>query len=62
VRGTDAVTGAGLGLATVKRIAEAHGGRVGCESRPGEGSVFWFEIPRAPVSRTQQAGAPESRA
>lgn len=49
VRGTDAVPGAGLGLATVKRLAEAHGGRVGCESKPSRGSVFWFELPRAPA-------------
>jgi signal transduction histidine kinase len=39
--------GIGLGLATVKRLAEAHGGAVGVESTPGAGSVFWFELPRA---------------
>jgi len=50
VRGTDAVAGAGLGLATVKRLAEAHGGHVGCESTSGQGSTFWFELPRAPRS------------
>jgi signal transduction histidine kinase len=50
VRGTDAVEGAGLGLATVKRLIDAHGGRVGCESAPGQGSVFWFELPRATPS------------
>ncbi|HET8733981.1 MAG TPA: HAMP domain-containing sensor histidine kinase [Anaeromyxobacteraceae bacterium] len=39
--------GLGLGLATVKRLAEAHGGRVGVHSQPGRGSTFWFELPRA---------------
>lgn len=42
--------GIGLGLATVKRLAEAHGGRVGVRSVPGCGCVFWFELPTAPAA------------
>jgi signal transduction histidine kinase len=46
VRGTSAVPGAGLGLATVKKLVEAHRGHVGCKSAPGSGSTFWFDLPR----------------
>ncbi len=38
---------AGLGLAIVRHIAEAHGGTVGLSSQEGIGSTFWIEVPRA---------------
>jgi len=38
--------GIGLGLATVKRLAESHGGTVGVRSVPGQGCTFWFTLPR----------------
>jgi two-component system OmpR family sensor kinase len=37
--------GSGLGLAIVRAIAEAHGGRVELESRPGEGARFTITVP-----------------
>jgi two-component system OmpR family sensor kinase len=43
--------GAGLGLAIVQAIAEAHGGRVTLESRPGHGSRFTIAVPIAPPGR-----------
>jgi len=39
--------GIGLGLATVKRIVEAHAGRVGVQSNPGKGAAFWVDLPLA---------------
>jgi len=36
--------GTGLGLALVKRLAEAQGGQVSVESRPGEGATFTFAL------------------
>jgi signal transduction histidine kinase len=44
VRGRHGLPGIGLGLATVRRMVEAHGGTAGVDSSP-RGSRFWFELP-----------------
>jgi signal transduction histidine kinase len=51
VRGTSAQgrhPGTGLGLYFVRTIVEQGGGKIWVESTPGQGSCFWFTVPRVP--------------
>ncbi|HEX8789873.1 MAG TPA: ATP-binding protein [Polyangiaceae bacterium] len=54
--------GLGLGLATVKRLCEAHGGEVGVRRASGGGSVFWFTLPLAEEPGDAAASGPRRAA
>lgn len=57
--GKPGVPGIGLGLYICKGLIEAHGGRIGAESTPGEITRFHFTLPYAPAaSASAPAGGP----
>jgi signal transduction histidine kinase len=45
------LVGMGIGLYIVQEVAQAHGGRVLVDSRPGAGSEFRFELPRNVITQ-----------
>jgi signal transduction histidine kinase len=49
VAATSHKLGTGLGLMIVKEVVEAHAGQVGVETVLGQGSTFWFRLPRLDV-------------
>ena len=50
--------GKGLGISLSRSLAERDSGTIGAESTPGDGSVFWVELP---LARTDSAEPPALR-
>ena len=57
VAGLNLVRGSGIGLAVVKALVEAQGGRVGLVSTPGAGACFWLDLPAANSGSSAPPGA-----
>lgn len=51
---TSGIEGTGIGLTITRRIVELMSGKIGAESKTGDGSTFWIELPQDTVAEADR--------